>query len=53
MKIPDNTAENPQDPKPADARDVQTEYFSDYFCSPSTGVVTQLAVRTSVRIDTV
>jgi len=29
MKIPDNTAENPEDPKPADAGDVQKEYFSD------------------------
>jgi hypothetical protein len=30
MKTPDNTQEGPADPEPAEERDIQMEYFSDY-----------------------
>jgi len=29
MKTPENTDGNPDDPEPADERDIQIEYFSD------------------------
>jgi hypothetical protein len=29
MKTPKNIDEDPDDPKPADAGDIQTEYYSD------------------------
>jgi hypothetical protein len=40
MKTPENIAEDPDDPGPADEGDIQMEYSSDYLCKPSIGPVT-------------
>jgi hypothetical protein len=41
IKIPENTDEDPDNPKPADEGDIQIEYSSDYLCSPSVRPVTK------------
>jgi len=40
MRTPENTEEDPDDLKPADG-DIQIEYSSDQFYSPSIGAVTK------------
>jgi hypothetical protein len=40
MKTPENTEESYDDPEPADEGDLQIEYSSYLFYTPSTGAVT-------------
>jgi hypothetical protein len=39
VKTPKNTAEDPDDPEPADEGDIQMEYSSDWLYRPNIGAV--------------
>lgn len=54
MKTPQHMKEDTDDSEPADERDIQTEYSSDYLFSPSTREGTKtLPARTYINISTI